>query len=212
MDEGRIIEHLGGKGRLLSNGEVVPVNYVIQTMQAYRRGLPTRRSTYAYLRLEPNDRATALSMWTGGTSGQSPKFPRPHSEAATGRHGCSQRSATQLVNEWLAEMQVDRETVRLWRERFAVQGLPGLCGNRTGAGPQSHVQFGADQSGHRTPRMTQRYAHLSPQYMAASVGKLDRVFGQVLLSTDVQQDSMYIQDHRASHVDQKDRSAPLLKD
>jgi integrase len=34
--------------------------------------------------------------------------------------------------------------------------------------------------GHRTPRMTQRYAHLSPDYMAAAVGKLDGVFGDVM--------------------------------
>jgi integrase len=34
--------------------------------------------------------------------------------------------------------------------------------------------------GHRTPRMTQRYAHLSPQYMAAAVGKLETAFGNVL--------------------------------
>lgn len=34
--------------------------------------------------------------------------------------------------------------------------------------------------GHRTPRMTQRYAHLSPQYMAGAVGKLDSVFGGVM--------------------------------
>ena len=34
--------------------------------------------------------------------------------------------------------------------------------------------------GHRTPRMTQRYAHLSPSYMAGAVGKLDSVFGDVL--------------------------------
>jgi hypothetical protein len=34
--------------------------------------------------------------------------------------------------------------------------------------------------GHRTPRMTQRYAHLSPQYMAGAVGKLDSVFGEVM--------------------------------
>ncbi len=34
--------------------------------------------------------------------------------------------------------------------------------------------------GHRTPRMTTRYAHLSPEYMAISAGKLDRVFGEVL--------------------------------
>ncbi len=27
--------------------------------------------------------------------------------------------------------------------------------------------------GHKTPRMTQRYAHLSPDYMAGAVGKLD---------------------------------------
>lgn len=34
--------------------------------------------------------------------------------------------------------------------------------------------------GHRTPRMTQRYAHLSPQYMANSMGKLDTAFRRVL--------------------------------
>jgi integrase len=34
--------------------------------------------------------------------------------------------------------------------------------------------------GHRTPRMTARYAHLSPAYMAGAVGKLDSVFGDVL--------------------------------
>jgi len=34
--------------------------------------------------------------------------------------------------------------------------------------------------GHRTPRMTQRYAHLSPQYMAGAVGKLDSVFASVM--------------------------------
>ena len=30
------------------------------------------------------------------------------------------------------------------------------------------------------PRMTQRYAHLSPDYMAASVGKLDGIMGGIL--------------------------------
>jgi integrase len=34
--------------------------------------------------------------------------------------------------------------------------------------------------GHRTPRMTQRYAHLSPQYMAGAVAKLDSVFAAAL--------------------------------
>ncbi|TCK75878.1 tyrosine-type recombinase/integrase [Acidipila rosea] len=34
--------------------------------------------------------------------------------------------------------------------------------------------------GHRTPRMTQRYAHLSPSYMAGAVGKLDTVFEGVM--------------------------------
>lgn len=34
--------------------------------------------------------------------------------------------------------------------------------------------------GHRTPRMTQRYAHLSPRYMAGAVEKLDVVFGEVM--------------------------------
>ncbi|MFZ0338257.1 MAG: site-specific integrase, partial [Terracidiphilus sp.] len=30
--------------------------------------------------------------------------------------------------------------------------------------------------GHKTPRMTQRYAHLSPGFMASAVNKLDGVF------------------------------------
>jgi integrase len=34
--------------------------------------------------------------------------------------------------------------------------------------------------GHKTPRMTQRYAHLSPQYMAAAIGKLDQVFQRTM--------------------------------
>jgi len=34
--------------------------------------------------------------------------------------------------------------------------------------------------GHRTPRMTQRYAHLAPQYMASAVGKLDSVFAEAM--------------------------------
>jgi integrase len=38
--------------------------------------------------------------------------------------------------------------------------------------------------GHRTPRMTQRYAHLSPQYMAGAVGKLESVFGSVMPRTE----------------------------
>lgn len=33
---------------------------------------------------------------------------------------------------------------------------------------------------HKSPRMTQRYAHLSPQYVAGKVEKLDLVFGGVL--------------------------------
>jgi integrase len=36
--------------------------------------------------------------------------------------------------------------------------------------------------GHKTPRMTQRYAHLSPDYMAASVGKLDKVMALAMPS------------------------------
>jgi integrase len=35
--------------------------------------------------------------------------------------------------------------------------------------------------GHKTPRMTQRYAHLSPEYMAGAVGKLDGIMGTMLL-------------------------------
>jgi hypothetical protein len=58
--------------------------------------------------------------------------------------------------------------------------------------------------------MTQRYAHLSPRYMAGAVAKLDRVFSQVM-STDVEQNSIYIQEQPAAHLDQKDGSAPLLE-
>jgi integrase len=34
--------------------------------------------------------------------------------------------------------------------------------------------------GHKTPRMTQRYAHLSPDYMAGAVGKLDGIMRGML--------------------------------
>ena len=34
--------------------------------------------------------------------------------------------------------------------------------------------------GHKTPRMTQRYAHLSPDYMAGAVGKLDGIMSWML--------------------------------
>ena len=34
--------------------------------------------------------------------------------------------------------------------------------------------------GHKTPRMTQRYAHLAPAYMAAAVNELDSVFAGTL--------------------------------
>jgi integrase len=37
--------------------------------------------------------------------------------------------------------------------------------------------------GHKTPRMTQRYAHLSPEYMAGAVGKLDGIMGGMLGQT-----------------------------
>jgi site-specific recombinase XerD len=37
--------------------------------------------------------------------------------------------------------------------------------------------------GHKTPRMTQRYAHLSPDYMAGAVGKLNSVMINVLPAT-----------------------------
>jgi hypothetical protein len=35
--------------------------------------------------------------------------------------------------------------------------------------------------GHKTPRMTQRYAHLSPDYMAGAVGKLDGIMTGISL-------------------------------
>lgn len=38
--------------------------------------------------------------------------------------------------------------------------------------------------GHKTPRMTQRYAHLSPDYMAGAVGKLDTVMGRLLTAPE----------------------------
>lgn len=38
--------------------------------------------------------------------------------------------------------------------------------------------------GHRTPRMTQRYAHLSPQFMASAVSKLDTVFSGVVRTAE----------------------------
>lgn len=37
--------------------------------------------------------------------------------------------------------------------------------------------------GHKTPRMTQRYAHLSPEYTAGAVGKLDGIMGGMLGQT-----------------------------
>lgn len=37
--------------------------------------------------------------------------------------------------------------------------------------------------GHKTPRMTQRYAHLSPDYMAGAVGKLDGIMGGMLTAS-----------------------------
>ena len=39
--------------------------------------------------------------------------------------------------------------------------------------------------GHKTPRMTQRYAHLSPDYMAGAVGKLDGIMGGMLPTQSV---------------------------
>ena len=38
--------------------------------------------------------------------------------------------------------------------------------------------------GHKTPRMTQRYAHLSPDYMAGAVGKLDGIMGGMLPASE----------------------------
>jgi site-specific recombinase XerD len=34
--------------------------------------------------------------------------------------------------------------------------------------------------GHKMPRMTQRYAHLSRDYVASAVGKLDGIMGAML--------------------------------
>jgi hypothetical protein len=34
--------------------------------------------------------------------------------------------------------------------------------------------------GHKTPRMTQRYAHLSPDYMAGALSQLDAAFDGVM--------------------------------
>jgi integrase len=49
--------------------------------------------------------------------------------------------------------------------------------------------------GHKTPRMTQRYAHLSPTYMAAAVAKMDGIMGPVMaLETVVPQTVMMAAD------------------
>ena len=37
--------------------------------------------------------------------------------------------------------------------------------------------------GHKTPRMTQRYAHLSPDYLAGAVGKIDGIVGSMSLAS-----------------------------
>ena len=34
--------------------------------------------------------------------------------------------------------------------------------------------------GHKTPRMTQRYVHLSPEYMAGAVSKMDGIMGGIM--------------------------------
>lgn len=39
--------------------------------------------------------------------------------------------------------------------------------------------------GHKTPRMTQRYAHLSPDYMAVSIGKLNGVMMSEVLPSNL---------------------------
>lgn len=46
----------------------------------------------------------------------------------------------------------------------------------SGAGLYEIGQF----LGHKTPRMTSRYSHLSPDYMANTAGRLDSAFGKVL--------------------------------
>jgi len=35
--------------------------------------------------------------------------------------------------------------------------------------------------GHKTPRVTQRYAHLSPDYMARAISKIDNVIKPALV-------------------------------
>jgi integrase len=40
--------------------------------------------------------------------------------------------------------------------------------------------------GHKTPRMTQRYAHLSPDYMAGAVGRLDRMMMGMLAAKNAE--------------------------
>jgi len=75
------------------------------------------------------------------------------------------------------------ETIRLFR-RLGIHGASFHSLRHTAA--SWLVMSGVDlytvgeMLGHRTPRMTQRYAHLSPQYMAAAAGKLDTAFAGVL--------------------------------
>ena len=48
-----------------------------------------------------------------------------------------------------AEMEVNRKTVRLWRERFCRPRTAGPLADRTGPGPPGHLPSGTDPSSDR---------------------------------------------------------------
>jgi integrase len=83
---------------------------------------------------------------------------------------------------------VDRQKLSVYTERlFAKLGITDASFHSLRHTAASWlVMGGADLHavgqllGHKTPRMTQRYAHLSPTYMAGVVGKLDAAYGDVM--------------------------------
>ena len=58
------------------------------------------------------------------------------------RHGKSEAAIA-------AEMNINRKTVRLWRERFIAEGLPGLWEIAPGRGRKATYESGPDQGGSR---------------------------------------------------------------
>jgi integrase len=58
--------------------------------------------------------------------------------------------------------------------------------------------------GHKTPRMTQRYALLSPDYMAASMGKLDGVMMREVLPENLPGEHQLVSHHGVTRKSNRD--------